>query len=70
MVVASYTCLYGTDSRFHLKMKCENKDMIEVETYSFIDTFAEDGKHEDSCNRWCEVAGDGLDVVKELTTTG
>lgn len=51
-------------------MKCVNKVMIEVETHSLVNTFAEDGKHEDSCNGWCEVAGDGLDVVKELTTLG
>lgn len=44
--------------------------MIEVDTHRLIDAFAEDGKHEDSCNRWSEVAGDGLDVVKELTTLG
>lgn len=44
--------------------------MIEVETHGLIDTFAEDGEHEDSRNGWCEVAGDGLDVVKELTALG
>ena len=44
--------------------------MTEVGTHRLINTFAEDGKHEDSCNGWCEVAGDGLDVVEELTTLG
>ena len=44
--------------------------MTEVETHSLIDTFAEDGKHEDSCNRRCEVAGYGLDVVEELAALG
>lgn len=43
---------------------------IEVETHRLVDTFAEDGKHEDSRNGWCEVAGNGLDVVEELTTLG
>lgn len=42
--------------------------MTEIETHRLIDTFAEDGKHEDGGNGWCEVAGDGLDVVEELTT--
>lgn len=44
--------------------------MIELETYRLVDTFAEDCEHEHSCNRWCKVAGDGLDVVKKLTALG
>lgn len=44
--------------------------MNQEATYRLIDTFAEDGKDEDSCNGWCEVAGDGLHIVEELTTLG
>lgn len=35
-----------------------------------IDAFAENGENEDGRNRWSEVAGDGLDVIEELTTLG
>lgn len=41
-----------------------------LETHRLVDTFAEDAEDEDSCDRRCEVAGDGLDVVKELTALG
>lgn len=54
----------------HSELKCLNKQVIDLETHRLIDTFAEDGEHEDRCNGRCEVAGDGLDVVKELTTLG
>lgn len=52
-----------------LKLKCVNK-MTEGGTHRLVDSFAEDGKHEDSCNGWREVAGDRLDVVEELTALG
>lgn len=70
--MAYKVCVLNTtlDSRLHLKLKCVNKEMTEVETHRLIDTFAEDGKHEDSCDGRREVAGDRLDVVKELTTLG
>lgn len=41
-----------------------------MKTHGLIDTFAEDGKNEESCNRWREVAGDGLDVIEELAALG
>lgn len=44
--------------------------MTEMETHRLIDPFAEDGKHEDGRNGRREVAGDGLDVIKELATLG
>lgn len=41
-----------------------------VQTHCLVDTFAEDGENEDSCNRWSEVTGDGLDVIEELAALG
>jgi hypothetical protein len=34
----------------------------------FIDSLAENGKQEDSCNGRPQVTGDRLDVIKELPT--
>lgn len=52
-------------------MKASNNILIswkprEIKTHGLIDTFAKDCKHEDGCDRWSEIAGDWLDVVKEL----
>ena len=41
-----------------------------VTTHCLVDTFAEDGKNEDSCNGWSQVTGDGLDVIEELAALG
>lgn len=39
-------------------------------THRLVDSFAEDAEDEDGCDRRCEVAGDGLDVVEELAALG
>lgn len=48
----------------------EIKGRLKGKTHRLIDTLAEDGEDENSGDRWREVAGDGLDVVEELTTLG
>lgn len=39
-------------------------------TYRLSDPLAEDGQKEEGCDGWGQVAGDGLDVVKELPAIG
>lgn len=41
---------------------------LQNDTYLFIDSLAENSQQEDSPNGWPQVAGDRLDVIKELST--
>lgn len=52
---------------YHLQRAVWQQTKWETCTHGLIDALAEDGEDEDGRHGGREVAGDGLDVVKELT---